>query len=133
MQNDRENWERVKARLATSKFRSGFHLNSAMLEYCRARGKELIRRHCLEFVRQRLAPAHPENDGRQTPWNGHPCFVAQHATGCCCRRCLQTWHRIPEGRTLSTEEIQYIAGILICWIEDENGFLPVTAKEEYLL
>lgn len=104
-----------------------------MLEYCRARGKELIRRHCLEFVRQRLAPAHPENDGRQTPWNGHPCFVAQHATGCCCRRCLQKWHRIPEGRTLSTEEIQYIAGILICWIEDENGFLPVTAKEEYLL
>ena len=131
MLKDSENWTRLKKRLAESKFRSRFELNQAMVNYCRDRGEEVIRQHCMKFVRQRLAPAYPENDGKQTPWNGHPCFVAQHATACCCRHCLRKWHRIPEGRALSEQEILYVTDILMCWIGERINFIPV--KEYNLL
>ena len=32
--------------------------------------------------------------------NDHPVFIAQHATGCCCRGCFFKWHHIPAGRQL---------------------------------
>ena len=56
------------------------------------------------FIRKRLAPAVIPNDGKQTPMRGHPVFIAQHATGCCCRGCFEKWHRIPAGRELTDEE-----------------------------
>lgn len=59
---------------------------------------DTIRSHASDFVRTRLAPAQIPNDGKQTPMRGHPVFLAQHATGCCCRGCLYKWHRIP-GRS----------------------------------
>lgn len=37
--------------------------------------------------------------GRQTPYRGHPVFVAQHAAATCCRTCLERWHAIPAGHT----------------------------------
>ena len=42
-------------------------------------------------LNQRLADAYPANDGRQTPMRNHPVFIAQHATGTCCRKCLEKW------------------------------------------
>ena len=81
---------------------------------------ETIRRHAADFVRTRLAPAVIPNDGRQTPMRGHPVFIAQHATACCCRGCLANWHGIPPGRELATEEQRYIVAVLTAWIE-RNG------------
>ena len=82
-----------------------------------------------EIIRRRRGPAVIPNDGRQTPWRGHPCFIAQHATGCCCRGCLRKWHGIPEGRALSDEEISAIAALLLGWIRAHAagaGELPHT-------
>ncbi len=64
---------------------------------------DTIRSHARDFVRTRLAPAQIPNDGKQTPMRGHPVFLAQHATGCCCRGCLYKWHRIPQGVQLTPE------------------------------
>jgi exodeoxyribonuclease V alpha subunit len=47
---------------------------------------------------------------------GHPVFIAQHATGTCCRDCLEKWHGIPKGRPLSEEEQRRIAGVIMEWI-----------------
>ncbi|MBO6167284.1 MAG: DUF4186 family protein, partial [Kiritimatiellae bacterium] len=55
------------------------------------KGLETIRSHCEDFIRTRLAPANPSNDGKQTPMRGHPVFKAQHACACCCRDCLAKW------------------------------------------
>ena len=49
----------------------------------------------------------------------HPVFIAQHATGCCCRGCLERIHHIPKGKELSKEEIDYIVEVIILWIERE--------------
>jgi len=50
---------------------------------------------------------------------GHPAFIAQHATGCCCRGCFFKWHHIPAGRQLTGEEQQYAVAVLMAWIEKQ--------------
>ena len=51
---------------------------------------------------------------------GHPVFLAQHATGCCCRSCLYKWHRIPQGVQLTQNQQDYVVDVLMTWIEKEN-------------
>ena len=53
----------------------------------------------------------------QTPYRGHPVFVAQHATATCCRSCLERWHGIPRGRELTAEERGYALGVIDHWID----------------
>jgi hypothetical protein len=105
--------------LAKSRFRSGFRLGAKDFEYLQSRGLPLVLSHAADFVDQRLAPAHIANDGKQTPFRGHPVFVAQHATACCCRSCLQKWHRIPAGRALGAEEKRYVLSVLQRWLQQQ--------------
>ena len=106
-------------RLSRSKFRTSFHLKEGDIKYIDEKGMDTIRRHCEDFVRERLAPAEPENDGKQTPMKGHPVFIAQHATGCCCRGCVERIHKIPKGRELTSKEINYLSDVIMKWIERE--------------
>ena len=113
-----ESWETLKSRLARSKFRSRFRLKEKELKLIAERGLTEMEHQCFQFLQQRLAPAYPYNDGKQTPMGGHPCFIAQHATGICCRSCLQKWHGIPAGRTLTEEELNTLTHILMNWIKE---------------
>lgn len=71
--------EQTLIRLKKSKFRAGFHLTAKDKKYIEEKGLDTIRSHAADFVAKRLAPAFPDNDGKQTPMRGHPVFVAQHA------------------------------------------------------
>ena len=106
-------------RLAKSDFRSSFHLKMKDIAYIQTKGMSTIRQHAADFVKKRLAPAYIANDGKQTPMRGHPVFLAQHATGCCCRGCFFKWHHIPIGRQLTDEEQRYAVSVLMTWIEEE--------------
>ena len=108
-------------RLAKSTFRSRFHLSQKDRDYITAKGLDTIRQHARDFVAKRLAPAVIPNDGKQTPMRGHPVFLAQHATGCCCRGCFSKWHYIPAGRELTGEEQNYAVGVLMAWITKQLG------------
>ena len=108
-------------RLSKSTFRSRFHLSKKDKEYIAEKGLATIRKHAEDFVAKRLAPAVIPNDGKQTPMRGHPVFIAQHATGCCCRGCFFKWHHIPAGRQLTEEEQQYAVAVLMTWIEKSAG------------
>ena len=112
--------------LARSTFRSRFKLGARERDYIAKNGMEAILRHTCEFVDQRLGPAHPPNDGRQTPMRGHPVFLAQHATATCCRSCLSKWHRITAGRELSTEERRYVVAIIDRWLRAQPGLLELS-------
>ena len=106
--------------LGKSKFRSSFHLNKKMKEYVALNGANIIKRHAYERINKRLKPAIILNDGKQTPMKQvHPVFIAQHACACCCRGCLEKWHKIPKGRELTCEEVDYIVNLLVKWIENE--------------
>ncbi|MGB2861853.1 MAG: DUF4186 domain-containing protein [Sedimentisphaerales bacterium] len=108
------------AALGRSKFRSRFRLSGKEAEYFRDKGLETILQHARYFITKRLADANPTNDGRQTPMRNHPVFVAQHATGTCCRGCLAKWHHIPKGRPLTQEQIDYIIDVLRHWLIRQN-------------
>ena len=116
-------WTFLRERLRRSTFRSRFHLSNADRAYVARNGWETLGAQALKIVRERLAPATPLNDGRQTPMRGHPVFLAQHATATCCRGCLAKWHGIPPGHPLSDEEIARVVSILLSWIRDEAGDL----------
>lgn len=107
------------AALAKSTFRAGFKLNSKDMAYLQQKGLSTVLDHAEDFIQSRLAPAVIENDGKQTPMRGHPVFVAQHATACCCRGCLQKWHQIPQGRELTLAEQAYIVVILEKWLREK--------------
>ena len=108
-------------RLARSKFRSRFHLSAADRQYVAEKGLETIRRHAEDFIRTRLAPANPPNDGRQTPMRGHPVFKAQHACACCCRGCLAKWWKVPKGIEIPPDRQAGIVDFLMAWIGRELG------------
>lgn len=112
------------ARLARSAFRSRFRLGAGERAYADAKGRATVARHAQDFIATRLAPEAPRNDGKQTPMRGHPVFVAQHATGCCCRSCLEKWHGLARGRALSPAEQDYVVGVLMRWIDREMGHVP---------
>lgn len=111
------NLDELFAALHKSEFRSRQSLDKKDREYLAKRGLDTVLKHADEFVAKRLAPAEPPNDGKQTPWRGHPVFTAQHATATCCRGCLEKWHSIPRGRELTAEERSYVVDVLRRWLE----------------
>lgn len=83
-----------------------------------------ILEHARKFIDERLAPANPANDGKQTPMRNHPVFVAQHATATCCRGCLEKWHRIPRGEALTDMQREYVVKVIQTWLLREVGDDP---------
>jgi hypothetical protein len=91
------------------------------IEYVQSRGVDILQLHAADFVRKRLAPAEPKNDGRQTPLKGHPVFIAQHATGTSDREKLQKFHGIEQGTELTEKEVSYVVDVIIRWIQEQVG------------
>ena len=108
---------RILESLSKSKFRRSFYLKAKDKEYVREKGIETIEKHARDFIEKRLAPKEIKNDGKQTPMRGHPTFIAQHATACCCRGCLNKWHKIPKNTELSKEQKDYIVEVIMTWIK----------------
>ena len=105
--------------LEKSEFRSKFCLDEKEKEYVRKNGMEKIRNHAEEFIRTRISPAVIKNDGKQTPMRGHPVFKAQHATACCCRKCLNKWYKLPMGIQLTDIQQTKIVNLIMAWIEKQ--------------
>ena len=109
--------DQALVKLERSRFRSSFHLTKKEQLYLKEKGLAVMRSHAEDFVRQKLAPADPVNDGKQTPMHGHPVFKAMHATACCCRGCLNKWYRVPLHKELSHSAQEKIVNLLMAWIE----------------
>lgn len=107
-------------RLSKSKFRSSFKLRNRELMYLNNKGIAVIESHAEDFIRNRLAKKDISNDGKQTPMNGHPVFVAQHATATCCRGCLYKWHHIEKDRDMSEKEIKFVVALIMEWIKKNS-------------
>ena len=110
--------EELFSRLGKSKFRSSLKLGKKEKEHLQKKGFFVIEQHAHEFIEERLTPAFPKNDGKQTPMKNHPVFIAQHATGTCCRKCLKKWHNIDMGKELAKEEIDYLVTVVMYWIRN---------------
>ena len=122
-----EKIKNILDRLSKSKFRSSFHLKDKDILYIEDKGIDKIREHAYDFVSKRLADTSNVTDGKQTPMRGHPVFIAQHATGTCCRRCLEKWHHIRKNKNMTEDDIKYVVDIIMSWIEKEyNNYKKTT-------
>ncbi|MGP4139411.1 DUF4186 domain-containing protein [Sodalis praecaptivus] len=121
MMQDERNQEQLWQRLQQSAFRRRFALNPRDDAYLRAKGMAVVLSHARDFIASRLAPALPAKDGKQTPWRGHPVFVAQHATATCCRGCLEKWYGIPRGVALTAAQQAFIVAMIALWLERRGG------------
>lgn len=110
------NMDDLFAALSRSSFRSRFKLNAKDRAYLAEKGLPIILTHARQFINERLAPANPKNDGKQTPMRNHPVFVAQHATGTCCRKCLSKWHHINYGTELNADQRDYVIRVIERWL-----------------
>jgi len=109
--------EKIETCLKKSKFRSRFKLNQEDIAYIKRIGLSKLQSHADDFIIKKLVPAKPENDGKQTPFKGHPVFKAQHATATCCRGCLWKWYGIAKKRPLEKSEINFVKQRIVSWIK----------------
>lgn len=110
------NVDKALDRLAGYRFRASFTLRDAERTTARRHGPAVIEQHARDLLAARLFTARPSNDGRQTPWGGHPVFRAQHATATCCRGCLERLHGIAKGHELTREEQDHVVSVILTWI-----------------
>ncbi len=113
------NYDFILEKLQKSNFRSKFHLKDTDKAYIKRVGVDKIREHAYSFIEKRLAIYPTIHDGKQTPYKGHPVFIAEHGTATCCRGCLYKWYHIPKDRALTKKEVDYIVGLIMKWIEKE--------------
>jgi hypothetical protein len=112
-------WEQITKRLSNYDIRLKFELGDSEREYVRERGSDILRLHTTDFVKKRLQPANPRNDGRQTPTKGHPVFIAQHATATSSRICMEEIHGIPVGVPLDEDQVIWTVDVILRWIEEQ--------------
>ena len=105
------------ARLGKSKFRSRFKLTAEDRAYIDRVGLATIRRHAEDFVREKLGPDEPLNDGKQTPMRGHPIFKAMHGSAMCCRGCMEKWWHVRRGVPLTDAQQAKAVDFLMAWVE----------------
>jgi hypothetical protein len=106
-------------RLGLSAFRRKFRLTGKELAYLQTWGIDHVLKQAGEIITKRIAQAEPPNDGRQTPWRNHPVFVAQHATGTCCRGCLEKTYAIPKGVALTPEQKTHVLAAIERWLRTQ--------------
>ena len=105
--------------LARSLFRRKFKLAGRELAYLQTWGLVRVMTQAAEIIDRRVAIASPLKDGKQTPWRNHPVFVAQHATGTCCRGCIDKLHGIPRGRQLTAEQRSHLLESIERWLRSQ--------------
>jgi hypothetical protein len=106
--------------LARSSFRRKFRLQGRELAYLHTWGLPHVMKQAEELIRKRVAPAAIPNDGRQTPWRNHPVFVAQHATGTCCRGCIEKTYGIAKGHELDDAELRHLLAAIERWLQTQG-------------
>lgn len=79
-----------------------------------------IREDAIETLRKRIGKYNYYIDGRQTPLGeNYIVNYAQHATGTCCRKCLEAWHNIPKEQELSKAQLEFCTNLVMLYVENK--------------
>jgi len=90
------------------------------INYAKRKGYSGLEAAARHRIRKSVGPAKPPRDGQQTPMegSGNPIYYAQHATASCCRKCMEYWHAIPQGRALTEDEIMYLTELAVFYFRE---------------
>lgn len=104
-------------------------INQHAINHARKKGRTGLRPAVKKHLATAIGGAHPFRDGYQTTMKDDaPSAIpfGQHATATCCRKCLEYWHGIPQGKELSDAELNYFSELVCLYIEDR---IPGLTKE----
>jgi hypothetical protein len=144
-------WERVHRRdlsdvkhtfdsLKHEKFRHHYwhtEIDQKAVNHALKKGRIDLRKAATHRLRKYVGKVHempdgkkrPYRDGQQTPYSGNSIYYAQHATASCCRKCVEYWHNIPQGRDLTEDEIAYLTDLVMLYIEEKLPQLTDQAQK----
>lgn len=131
------NWERIKRRDPSDVSNTFQELQLELIRHVffhaafDDRAKRLAKKYGLQGVKSRVrarlrskvGKVPNDWDGRQTPKQGDAISYAQHATACCCRKCIEYWHNIPRDRALTESELDYLEALICTYIDHRAGEL----------
>ncbi|RZJ48871.1 MAG: DUF4186 family protein [Chryseobacterium sp.] len=75
------------------------------------KGIDAIKNDTIKRLTKYIGIPNPFRDGI-TPYEGNIIHYGQHATGSCCRTCIEFWHGIPKGRSLTANEVSYLSNLI---------------------
>jgi hypothetical protein len=99
-------------------------IDERAINHALRKGRIELRKAVAKRLQKSISLALPSYDGRQTPMSGNVIFYAQHATASCCRKCLEYWHGIPQGRELNPDELAYLEELVWLYICERMPDLP---------
>ena len=105
-------------------------IDEKAVTHAHRKGKASMTEAAEKRLRNSVGDGNPYRDGMQTPRMGNALYYAQHATGTCCRKCIEEWHGIPIGQALNDDQIEYFVELVMLYIEDRLPFL--TEQGEYV-
>lgn len=89
------------------------------LENAKKLSKVELRAEAEKILRQRIKKYNPFIDNRQTPLGKDNIInYAQHASGTCCRKCMEAWHGIPKEQELTTDQLKFCTDLVMKFIEE---------------
>jgi uncharacterized protein DUF4186 len=131
-------WSRVQQRdlqdvkftfkaLKTEMIRHHFwhkELDERAVNHALRKGKTALLPSIHKRITNSIGPTQPYRDGFQTPYQGNVIYYAQHAVAACCRKCVEYWHGIPQGKPLSSKEINYLSALCEYYVAERMPDLP---------
>lgn len=94
------------------------NIDQKAINHARRKGRNNLRDAALHRLLKYIANEVNAREGRQTPREGNLIFYAQHATACCCRRCMEYWYGIPLGIKLSQNQVEYFLNLIMMYVDD---------------
>ena len=102
------------------------------VDYATRKGWAGLRERIPKQLRSLVGGNEPFWDGRQTPREDsnsvNAIHIAQHATASCCRKCIEVWHGIPQGRELNSPEIGYLSELALRYLQERLPNLDDVGK-----
>lgn len=93
-------------------------IDQKAVDHARRKGKLGLKVAALRRLESSIGSAAPYRDGYQTPYTSNILYYAQHAVGCCCRTCLEYWHKIPCGQALTGDELAYLTELVMLYVNE---------------
>lgn len=98
-------------------------LSQRVISHARRKGRTGLETAVEKRIRQSVAKPKSQNpyDGRQTPFEGKGQTIitcAQHAVACCCRKCMEYWHGIPNDIPLTDQHVDYFKKLVLMYVDE---------------
>ncbi len=105
-------------------------LDEETVQLAKHRGKKNLREKAKKTLIQKVSKDKNFREGYQTPKTGNEIIhFAQHATGTCCRKCMEYWHNIPMGTNLTEPQLDYATELIMLYIEQRIDNLPEDGED----